>query len=213
MRTPLASIEAHLEAVEDGVRELDDATLTVLHEGTSRLQRLAEDIGSVSRAEEGRLESRPVLSSPQELLESAAAAARDAFDAKGVGLAVEARTVTGEVLVDPQRMAQVLGNLLDNALRHTSSGGTVSLALRQPDPGWVELDVRDTGEGIAPEHLPHLFERFYRADPARGRSRAGSGIGLTISRALVEADGGGLSASSPGPGGGSTFTVRLPVAG
>jgi two-component system, OmpR family, sensor histidine kinase BaeS len=213
MRTPLASIEAHLEAVEDGVRELDDATLTVLHEGTSRLQRLAEDIGSVSRAEEGRLESRPVLSSPQELLESAAAAARDAFDAKGVGLAVEARTVTGEVLVDPQRMAQVLGNLLDNALRHTSSGGTVSLALRQPDPGWVELDVRDTGEGIAPEHLPHLFERFYRADPARGRARAGSGIGLTISRALVEAHGGGLSASSAGPGGGSTFTVRLPVAG
>ena len=213
MRTPLASIEAHLEAVEDGVRELDDATLTVLHEGTSRLQRLAEDIGSVSRAEEGRLESRPVLSSPKKLLESAAAAARDAFDAKGVGLAVEARTVTREVLVDPQRMAQVLGNLLDNALRHTSSGGTVSLALRQPDPGWVELEVRDTGEGIAPEHLPHLFERFYRADPARGRSRAGSGIGLTISRALVEADGGGLSASSPGPGGGSTFTVRLPVAG
>lgn len=213
MRTPLASIEAHLEAVEDGVRQLDDATLSVLHEGTQRLQRLADDIGSVSRAEEGRLESRPVLSSPRQLLELAAASAADAFDTKGVALTVEAATVTGEVLVDPQRMAQVLGNLLDNALRHTAPGGTVSLALRQPDPRWVELEVRDTGEGIAPEHLPHLFERFYRADPARGRARGGSGIGLTISRALVEAHGGGLSASSAGPGHGATFTVRLPVAG
>ena len=212
MRTPLASIEAHLEAVEDGVRELDDNTMTVLHEGTSRLQRLADDIGAVSRAEEGRLESRPVLSSPQDLLESAATTAHDAFDAKGVGLVVEASNVKDNVLVDPQRMAQVLGNLLDNALRHTPRGGTVSLTLRQPDPAWVDLDVTDTGQGIAPEHLPHLFERFYRADPARGRERAGSGIGLTISRALVEAHGGGLSAHSPGPGRGATFTVRLPVA-
>jgi signal transduction histidine kinase len=212
MRTPLASIEAHLEAVEDGVRELDDNTLTVLHEGTARLQRLAEDIGAVSRAEEGRLESRPVLSSPQDMLESAATTARDAFDAKGVGLVIEASNIRDQVLVDPQRMAQVLGNLLDNALRHTPHGGTVSLALRRPDPGWVELDVTDTGDGIAPEHLPHLFERFYRADPSRGRARGGSGIGLTISRALVEAHGGGLSVTSSGPGRGSTFTVRLPVA-
>lgn len=212
MRTPLASIAAHLEAVEDGVRELDGPTLTVLHEGTARLQRLAEDIGSVSRAEEGRLESRPVRSSPRELLESAAAAARDAYEANEVRLVVEEATVTGDVLVDPQRIAQVLGNLLDNALRHTPPGGTVSLRLRQPDPGWVELDVSDTGEGIAPEHLPHVFERFYRADPSRGRSRGGSGIGLTISRALVEAHGGGLSVTSAGPGHGSTFTVRLPTA-
>lgn len=115
-------------------------------------------------------------------------------------------------MVDPQRMAQVLGNLLDNAMRHTAAGGTVSLGLQQPDPRWVDLNVRDTGEGIAQEHLPHLFERFYRADPARRRSRGGSGIGLTISRALVEAQGGGLSATSAGPGHGATFTVRLPVA-
>lgn len=212
MRTPLASIEAHLEAVEDGIRGLDDNTLMVLHEGTARLQRLAEDIGSVSQAEEGRLDSRPVPTSAQHLLESAAATARDALDAKGVRLVVEASNVRDQVLVDPQRMAQVLGNLLDNALRHTPHGGTVSLALHRPDPGWVELDVTDTGDGIAPEHLPHLFERFYRADPSRGRARGGSGIGLTISRALVEAHGGGLSVTSSGPGRGSTFTVRLPVA-
>lgn len=212
MRTPLASIEAHLEAVEDGVRELDEATLAVLHSDTSRLQRLAEDISAVSQAEEGRLESRPVPTMAGTLLESAAAAARDAFDAKGVALLVDADTVAGPVLVDPQRMAQVLGNLLDNALRHTPPGGTVKLTVGQPDRRWVELNVGDTGEGIDPAHLPHVFERFYRADAARARSRGGSGIGLTISRALVEAHGGRLSASSEGLGKGATFTVRLPVA-
>lgn len=212
MRTPLASIEAHLEAVEDGVRELDEATLAVLHSDTSRLQRLAEDISAVSQAEEGRLESRPVPTTAGTLLESAAAAARDTFDAKGVELLVDADTVAGTVLVDPQRMAQVLGNLLDNALRHTPPGGTVKLTVGQPDRRWVELKVGDTGEGIDPAHLPHVFERFYRADAARARSRGGSGIGLTISRALVEAHGGRLSASSEGLGKGATFTVRLPVA-
>lgn len=212
MRTPLASIEAHLEAVEDGVRELDEATLAVLHSDTRRLQRLAEDISAVSQAEEGRLESRPVPTMAGTLLESAAAAAGDAFHAKGVELLVDADTVAGPVLVDPQRMAQVLGNLLDNALRHTPPGGTVKLTVGQPDRRWVELKVGDTGEGIDPAHLPHVFERFYRADAARARSRGGSGIGLTISRALVEAHGGRLSASSEGLGEGATFTVRLPVA-
>ena len=212
MRTPLASIEANLEAVEDGVRELDEATLAVLHSGTRRLQRLAEDISAVSQAEEGRLESRPGPTLAGTLLEAAAATARDAFDAKGVELLVDADTVAGPVLVDPQRMAQVLGNLLDNALRHTPPGGTVKLTVGQPDGRWVELEVVDTGEGIDPAHLPHVFERFYRADPARARSRGGSGIGLTISRALVEAHGGRLSASSEGLGEGATFTVRLPVA-
>ena len=211
MRTPLASIEAHLEAVEDSVRELDAATLAVLRDGTQRLRRLAEDISAVSHAEEGRLESRPVPTPPQALLQAAAAAARDSYDAKGVTLVVGRGTTEGQVLVDPQRLAQVLGNLLDNALRHTPPAGTVTLTTHQPDKRWIELTVRDNGEGIEPEHLPHLFERFYRADPARARSRGGSGIGLTISRALVEAHGGGLSVVSGGPGQGATFTVRLPV--
>ncbi|TQJ49288.1 HAMP domain-containing sensor histidine kinase [Phycicoccus sp. SLBN-51] len=212
MRTPLASIEAHLEAVEDGVRDLDEPTLAVLREGTGRLRRLAEDISAVSRAEEGRLESRPVRTPPYLLVEAAVAAAADAYAAKGVALSVEGATTAAAVLVDRQRMGQVLGNLLDNALRHTPPGGAVYLRVHQPDPGWVELAVRDTGEGIAAEHLPHLFERFYRADPARGRANGGSGIGLTISRALVEAHGGGISATSAGPGQGATFTVRLPAA-
>ena len=212
MRTPLATIEAHLEALEDGVRRLDDATLSVLHDATQRLQRLAEDVSAVSHAEEGRLESRPVVVAPATLLTAATAAAADAFRAKGVDLDLDATAPTPPVLVDPQRMGQVVGNLLDNSLRHTPPGGHVQLTLRRADDRWVELEVHDDGEGIAAEHLPHVFERFYRADPARLRTPGGSGIGLTISRAIVEAHGGGLSARSAGPGRGATFTIRLPAA-
>jgi len=214
MRTPLATIEAHLEALEDGVRTLDEPTLAALHGGTQRLQRLAEDISAVSRAEEGQLDSRPVRTNPQLLLESAAAAAQDAYDSGQVRLSVEASGGVPQVQVDPERMGQVLANLLENALRHTPPGGCVRLSATRPDSHWVELDVADSGEGIAPEHLHHVFERFYRADPARRRPAggSGSGIGLTISRALVEAHGGGLSARSAGAGHGATFTIRLPAA-
>lgn len=214
MRTPLATIEAHLEALEDGVRTLDEPTLGALHGGTQRLHRLAEDIGAVSRAEEGQLDSRPVRTHPQRLLEAAAAAAQDAYDSGQVRLTVEAAGPLPDVNVDPERLGQVLANLLDNALRHTPSGGSVRLSASRPGNHWVELDVTDSGEGIAPEHLPHVFERFYRADPARRRQpgSSGSGIGLTISRALVEAHGGSLSAHSAGPGQGATFTIRLPAA-
>lgn len=212
MRTPLSSIEAHLEAVEDGVRRLDDGTLDVLHGNTARLQRLAEDISAVASAEEedGR-DLRRVLIDAGALVESAIAAARSAYVAKQVSLVVDERA-DGAVLADPDRMAQVLSNLLNNALQHVTSGSQVQVEVRKPDREWIEITVSDNGEGIEAEHLPHIFERFYRADPARSRVRGGSGIGLTISKALVESHGGGLSASSPGRGRGSRFTVRLPLA-
>ena len=108
-------------------------------------------------------------------------------------------------------MGQVLGNLLDNALRHTPTGGTVTIsACLSPGTGDVELSVADTGEGIPAAHLPHLFERFYRVDTARDRTHGGSGIGLAIAKALVEAHDGQLSATSPGAGQGSTFRILLP---
>ena len=208
MRTPLATIEAHLEAVEDGVRVLDEDTLGVVRGSTGRLRRLAEDMADVSRTEEEGFDitMRPMAAA--EVAAAAAEVAKDRFAAEGVHLAVGLADA-GQVRVDADRMGQVLGNLLDNALRHTPTDGTVTLACRRVDR-WVEYRVADTGEGVAAEHLPHLFDRFYRADTARDREHGGSGIGLAIAKALVEAHGGGISVTSPGLGHGTTFMLRLP---
>ena len=209
MRTPLATIDAHLEAVEDGVRHLDSDIVTVLRSSTQRLRRLAEDIGAVSHAEEGnlRLDRRPVDAAT--LVAAGTDAARDRYESKGVRLEVDLQP-SGRVDVDPDRIGQVLGNLIDNALRHTPEGGSVTVSCRRVEH-WVEYGVADTGEGIAAEHLPHVFDRFYRVDTARDRHHGGSGIGLAIVKALIEAHGGGVFATSVGPGHGSTFTVRLPA--
>ena len=210
MRTPLATIDAHLEALEDGVRHLDSDTVTVLRSSTQRLRRLAEDIGAISHAEEGnlRLDPRPVDAAT--VAATAADAARDRYQSKGVRLDADLRPA-GQVNIDPDRIGQALGNLIDNALRHTPVGGSVTVSCRRVGQ-WVEYAVADTGEGIAAEHLPHLFDRFYRVDSARDRRQGGSGIGLAITKALIEAHGGGVFASSSGSGLGSTFTLRLPAA-
>ncbi len=214
MRTPLATIDAHLEALEDGVLALDETTLPgtlhILRGSTQRLGRLAQDITAVSRAQEGRLEMHPVATSPEPLMRAAVEAAGEAFAGKGVHLVLDIEP-TPPVRVDPERMAQVLGNLLDNALRHTPAGGVVTLSTRRTGPRWVEVAVADTGDGIASDALGHVFDRFYRADSARDRDRGGSGIGLTISKAIVEAHGGRITAHSPGPGSGASFTLRIPV--
>jgi len=210
MRTPLATLDAHLEALQDGVRRFDATTLAVLQGSTARLARLAQDIGAVSRAQEGNLEIRVEATPLRDLVEAAHRAITDRYREKGVTLQGD---VPSDVLVlaDPARVGQVLGNLLDNALRHTPSGGSVTTSGRAAG-SWVEIEVADTGEGIEPQHLGHVFDRFYRADPARNQSRGGSGIGLTISRALVEAQGGRIIALSDGPGRGARFVVRLPAA-
>lgn len=208
MRTPLATIDAHLEAVEDGVRALDVPTLSVLRSSTQRLGRLAQDIGAVSRAEEGDVAIHPVSTSAVDLLRRAARAAVDAYRTKGVALTIEQPTDV-VVDVDPERMGQMLGNLLDNALRHTPAGGTVSLSCRALG-GWADFTVRDSGDGIPRDDVAHVFDRFYRVDAARNQAHGGSGIGLTITKALAEAHGGTVFVDSPGPGCGATFTVRLP---
>jgi len=209
MRTPLATLDAHLEALEDGVRELDQPTLAVLQASSHRLGRLAEDITGVSLAQEGAIEIRTVATAPRQLTAAAVRAAGDRYTSKGVRLSEEVTTDV-QVNVDPERMAQILGNLLDNALRHTPAGGEVRLTSRTIGKE-VEFVVTDTGEGIAAEHLPYLFYRFYRVDTARSSDRGGSGIGLTVTKALVQAHGGHISAESAGPGHGATFTVTLPV--
>ncbi|MBD8057342.1 two-component sensor histidine kinase, partial [Rhodococcus ruber] len=209
MRTPLATLDAHLEALEDGIRVADTETLTILRSSTARLERLAEDMGAVSRAEEGRLSIDPVPTDTATLVEAAVRAATDRYAARNVTLIHHLERPTA-VIVDPDRIGQVLGNLLDNALRHTPAGGAVTVTA-DVDDRWAEITVTDTGEGIAAEHLGHLFDRFYRADTSRRYQEGGSGIGLTIARALVEAHGGTLTAESPGAGAGARFTVHLPT--
>ncbi len=216
MRTPIATIDSHLEALEDGVRLADADTLRVLRSGTARLARLAEDVNAVSRVQEGLDLVRPVPTTSGALIDAATAAAEQACADAGVTLAVTADRGV-RLTADPARIGQVLGNLLDNARRHTPPGGTITVGCtRAADT--VVFTVADTGEGIAAEHLPHLFDRFYRADAARGRTDGGrtdggSGIGLTIADALVRAHGGELSAASAGRGAGSRFTVSLPASG
>lgn len=210
MRTPLATIDAHLEAVEDGIRPLDEKTLGVVRSSTARLRRLAEDMAALSRAEEG-LHLTLGLTDATTLAATAVETARDRFVAAGVHLDTDL-TDAGRVRVDADRMGQVFGNLLDNALRHTPAGGTATMTCRRIGD-WVEYRVADTGDGVAAEHLPHLFNRFYRADTSRDRRQGGAGIGLAIAKALVEAHGGGISVTSAGLGHGTTFTVRLPVIG
>lgn len=212
MRTPVATLDAYFEGLEDGVVSVDADTVAVLRTQTARLGRLAEDVAAVSRAEEHQLDLRLETVSPTELVHTAANAFRDRFDAKGVELVVSADDALPDIRADRERIGQVIGNLLDNALRHTSEHGRVTAGARAgPDGRSVELTVSDTGVGIPPEHLPHVFERFYRVDRARDRAHGGSGIGLAIAKALAEAHGGTLTAHSEGAGHGATFTVRLPA--
>lgn len=210
LRTPVATLNAHLEGLEDGVREWDDATRTVLVDQVARLARLAQDIDAVSRAEEGRLNVEPSTTTVADVIEAVLRAHRYAFEAKGVELEVTPGPPT-VLTVDEARIAQVLTNVLGNALRHTPAAGRVTLAW-QTDGAEVAITVTDSGDGISSEQLPHVFERFYRGDTARDREQHGSGIGLTISRAIAEAHGGTLEATSGGPGTGSSFVLTLPLA-
>ncbi|MGQ1840205.1 HAMP domain-containing sensor histidine kinase [Kocuria turfanensis] len=210
MRTPISVLTVYCEALQDGVAHWDDATGELMTDQLARLTRLVEDIHDVSRAEEGRIDLDRTAQPVDELLHAAVEAHREAYAAKGVNLVLDAQDTAGVVEVDRQRMGQVLGNLLTNALRHIPPGDTVTVRATAHGPHRLALVVADTGDGIAAEDLPQVFERFWRGDTARDRDHGGSGIGLTISRALVEAHGGTLTVSSPGPGAGAVFTVELP---
>lgn len=209
IRTPLASMEVCVESLEDGAIEPGPEAWHILTGQIERISRLADDLGQVSAAEEGRLNLTVHDVDPNQLAREAVLAAEDGYSRKGVALSAEPASTAMTVRADPARIAQVLGNLLSNALRHTPEGGRVTIRVLA-DEAAVDIQVIDTGDGIAAEHLPHLFERFYRADTARDRDSGGTGVGLAISRAIALAHGGQLTASSEGPGKGSTFTLRLP---
>lgn len=208
LRTPLATLEGYVEGLEDGVVPADVDTWATLGDALSRLRRLVDDLGAVSRAEEST-ELRLRTIAPQILAGAAVRAAQPGARQRGVTLRAEAGKDVPQVRVDPERLGEALHNLIDNALRHTPAGGQVTVAVEAAG-SWVEVAVRDDGEGIASADLPYVFHRFYRADPVRGGDR-GSGIGLSIVAAIVRAHHGTVHAESAGPGTGSRFVIRLPV--
>ena len=211
LRTPLASIEATIEAVTDGILPSDPTTLATLTEQSQRLHRLVGDLSAVSRAEERQLNLNPVLIPLKDVVSDSVTAALARFEAKGISLTANHGDAIGQVMVDPDRLAEALGALLDNALRHTAPGGTVTVATTRHG-NRCRIVVTDTGEGFDPDLAVELFERFYRGDSSRTASGAGSGIGLTIAKAIVTAHHGELRAHSDGPGKGARFEITLPVA-
>ena len=211
LRTPLANIRGYLEAIEDGVVEADEATLRTLREEAAHLNRLIDDLQELAQAEAGNLRLDRGPMAPDELIGRATGAVRARATDRGITLTTTAAPDLPAVEVDPQRITQVLHNLLTNALTHTPAGGEVAVEARRADDGLIAISVADTGSGIAPEDLPHIFERFYRADSSRSRATGGSGLGLTITRRIVEAHGGTIDVASE-LGRGSTFTFTLPIA-
>ena len=209
LKTPIAAIRAHLENLADGVEEPDPRTLQVMLGQTERLGRLVDQLLDLSRLESGEVRLH------REVVPLAPLVAR-VFSEISVGRSVTDVKLDGDidpdliVQADPERIHQVLFNLVDNAVRFTPPGGAVRITARHEDDR-VEVTVADTGVGIPPEHLPRLFERFYRVDVARSRGDGGTGIGLAIARSVVEAHGGRIVAESV-PGHGSTFTFDLPAA-
>lgn len=211
LRTPLTNIRAHLEAVQDGLLAPSPEVVDSLHEEALALQRLVDDLQELALAEAGQLRIEPCAVEVREAVERVvkplAVAARGAVIEVAVPQALR-------VLADPDRLAQVLRNLVANALAHTPPGGWVHVCARElAEDGrrMVELRVSDTGPGIAAADLPHVFERFYRGDRSRSRATGGAGLGLAITRRLVEAHGGRISAESP-PGEGATLRFTLPAA-
>jgi len=203
LRTPVSNARAWLEGAQDGLVETNDELLASLHEEMVHLQRLIEDLHEISLGDAGELRIQRERFDLRPLLEQVAASFGGAAEAAGVELVVDVSS-DGWVDADPMRLRQALSNLVANALRHTPSGGRVEL---DGAPGRVS--VTDTGEGIPPEELDRIFERFHRVDRSRSRTSGGSGLGLAIVRQIVEAHGGTTTARSR-PGSGTTVVLTFP---
>jgi two-component system sensor histidine kinase BaeS len=210
LRTPLSILRGYTEGLQDGRLQGSSTLYTIMHGEVQHLQRLVEDLRVLSLADAGELPLNQRAVDPAALLERTGLAYIVQAEQHGVALRVEAPETLPSILVDTDRMTQVLNNLVSNALRYTTHGEIVLSA--SADEQHVRLQVRDTGSGIAVEDLPYIFDRFYRADKSRQRDdSAASGLGLAITKAIVEAHGGTIAVVSA-LGAGTTFTITLAVA-
>lgn len=211
LKTPLASIKGYMEGLQDGVLPATPETFELIHREADRLQRLVQDLQELSRAEAGQIPLTTTTCPPDDIVMPVVNRMRPQFAEKAITLMTEIPADLPPVRADYDRTAQVLTNLLGNALQYTPAGGDVRVTVAQTGE-MVRFAVSDTGAGLAPDDLDHIFQRFYRVDKSRARKSGGSGIGLTIARHLVEAQGGQLDAASEGLGKGSTFQFTLPLA-
>jgi len=207
LRSPLSVIAGYAEALNDGKLPGTPETYTILHQETRHLSRLVEDLRTLSLADAGELSLNRMPTQAAGLLEQAALRHAMAAEQAGIILHVESSPEEVSLSVDPERLAQVLDNLILNAFRYTPEGGQIILS-SVPANESVQLKVSDTGNGIAAEDLPHIFDRFYRGDKSR-QQNGESGLGLAIARSIVEAHGGSISVESR-VGTGTSFTITLP---
>ena len=212
LRTPLTAIKGSMEGLMDGILPATHETYQQIHAEADRLNRLVDDLQELSRVEAHayNLDIRPLDVSS--LVKTVTKRLAPHAESKRIALGLELAPDLPRVLADEDRIIQVLTNLTGNALQYTPEEGKVTISAKRVDDG-VQIAIRDTGIGIPPEHLDHIFDRFYRVDKSRSRQAGGgSGIGLTIARALVEAHGGGIWVESGGEGKGSTFNFTVPIA-
>ena len=209
LRTPISVILGHTEAMHDGVLPPSEETFDIIRDEALRLERMVEDLRTLSRADAGELVLNCRLTPVQDLVDQAIKAYRPHATKKDIKLHLEIYPNLPDVNIDPDRMAQVLSNLLSNALRYTPQGGDITLSTKHT-AGDVEIRVHDSGPGIEPEELPNVFDRFYRTDKSRQRESGGSGLGLAIAKSIVEGHGGRIWAESDSDKG-TTIVIALPI--
>ena len=210
LRTPISTIGALVDGIEDGVIAGDAHAWQTIRDQLGRLNRLSRDARDISVPGSQVIANELLVCDPFVLGQSAISAWKTQFEKKGVALQFVGRQGCNVVNVDPTRVGQILGNLLENALRHTPKSGSVRLTV-EPTAHGVTFEVTDTGDGIASDQLPHIFDRFFRGDSARHAGETGSGLGLTIARSIAENHGGTLTAFSEGSGKGASFVLTLPT--
>ena len=210
LRTPLTVIQGNLQAILDGVYPLEMSQMAGLYDETRLLTRLVDDLHDLTLADAGQLRLERRLVNLAELARTALDQFSPVADAAGVKLELVVNEAVPAVIGDADRLAQVLRNLLSNALGYTPAGGLISVRV-EPHAGQVRLQVADSGVGIAATDLPHVFDRFYRGDKSRSRRGGGAGLGLAIARQLITAHGGTIEVASASEHG-TTFTLSLPAA-
>ena len=208
LSTPLQIISGYIEMLEEKKARLSTRQVAIIKTEIDHLRRLVSDLTTLSQAEGGGLDIQFQKVKPATLMKAIHNTYLPIAQKQGVQIILDSPDSVAPIRVDEGRMLQVLNNLMENALRHTPTGGTISLLAKNQD-GKVQLSVSDDGMGIKKADLPYIFDRFYRADKARTTSSGKMGLGLAICKALVAAQHGSISAYSAGLGKGSTFTLEF----